>query len=126
MKRLFLLILITLALGYASDSTRQIIRDHYHFSTKAYSKLNVEIHYGIGELILSPGNNRYDIDGVIQYNPSYMEPEVKLLSQGRTANLNIDINSKDSSYHVSITKLKDLNIFAGNSNNIMYNIMDFS
>lgn len=127
MKRLLLLFLITLTLGYSNDSTQQIIRDHYHFSTKAYTKLNVEIHYGIGELILSPGNNRYDIDGVIQYNPSYMEPDVQLLSRGRTADLNIDINSKDSSYHVSVTKLKKLNIFSGNNNNnIMYNIMDFT
>ena len=126
MKRLLLLLLITLTLGYAKDSTRQIIRDHYHFSTKAYTKLNVQIHYGIGELIITPGNNRYDIDGVIQYNPSYMEPDVKLLSQGKTANLNIDINSKDSSYHVTIAKLKNLNNFSDNNNNIMHNIMDFS
>ncbi|NQV37962.1 MAG: hypothetical protein HQ509_08160 [Candidatus Marinimicrobia bacterium] len=122
MKHLLLGILLTLNFMQAKDSTRQIIRDHYHFSTKGHTELIAQIHYGIGELILTPSENRFDIDGVIQYDPSFMEPIVDLHSRGKTAELSVDINSKDSSYHMPINEFKDLRIFSRNSNNIM----DFS
>ncbi len=116
--QLFFLLLCTIAFG--SDSTRQSIRDHYHFSTKGSIQLDAKIDFGIGDLILSPNKTRNDIDGVIQYDPIYTAPKVNLLEHGNSAALTIDVSSNDSSYHFDIDRIKDLKDFDSK------NVMDFS
>ncbi len=121
MKTIITIILIVQSLVFAGDTTRQVIRDHYHFSSKGFTQLDAQISYGIGELYLSPSKTRHDIDGFVQYDPRFVTPDIDMKSRRKTAYFSIDIDSRDSSYNldVHIDHLRDLKGLSRKTRNVL-------
>ncbi len=77
-----------------------IIRDHFHYFIKDIDKLEAEINYKMGELIIKPNiNNPSEFDGFSEYNPLYFDsPKVDYNVFGKTGFLEMRTNAVDHEF----------------------------
>ncbi len=75
------------------DDNGRWIRDYYHYNTESIARLDAEIDFGMGELILSANPRGQMIEGSIRYYQQFATPEVDYFEIGDHAQFEIDLES---------------------------------
>lgn len=86
---------ISLALAQSVTVVRQgeVAREDYHYVVESVKRVDVDIEYGLGELIISANPEGTEIDGFIEYSPRFMTPKVSYRTAGSKGKLDVEVQS---------------------------------
>ena len=86
------LVLASWTILFAQD-TSDLTKESYHFDVSGISRMDVEISYGLGELIIKSSQDANTIEGFIKYNSKYVTPDVDYHKIGSKGKLDITVKS---------------------------------
>jgi hypothetical protein len=93
MKYIALVFAFTLSLAQSND---EFIRDYYKYDLNEYETLEMDIEFGLGELMIRAHDKPKTISGIIEYDPEQTKTEVNFSSSGNKAFLSIKGESGDN------------------------------